>query len=360
MQKDATQPLPVFSCVHLSADQNNKLEIISLHIEYLLLRHDCVIVPGFGAFIKSRTAARYDSDSDTWFPMMSEIRFNREVNQDDGLLVNSYSRKYRLSFHDARELLARDIHALRETLNSDGEIAVGRIGTINVDGERLIFHPFKNAEASSRELGFIPVRAKSPGEQPTNNDAEASANIEKSVRRNDDSRYYNIRVNRTFVKVAASLLLLAVVALSIFIPYTGDRQEDRASVVPVGKIVNAAETIVRDGSVKMTSEIKAENSEPKEADELENISCAPSNNPLENSTAVDEPEYFLIVATFKTEKEAENFMKANQSTYKLSIAPSKTLYRVSAKAGNDKAELLRELNSAAFNNAFSEAWIWKK
>ena len=39
------------------------MERLSIHIEYLLLRHDCVVVPGFGAFINARSEARVSTRS---------------------------------------------------------------------------------------------------------------------------------------------------------------------------------------------------------------------------------------------------------------------------------------------------------
>lgn len=36
------------------------METLGIHIEYLLQRHECVILPGIGAFIVSNDAARID------------------------------------------------------------------------------------------------------------------------------------------------------------------------------------------------------------------------------------------------------------------------------------------------------------
>ncbi|MDE6547663.1 MAG: SPOR domain-containing protein, partial [Muribaculaceae bacterium] len=39
------------------------MDILPLHIEYLLTRHDCVIVPGIGAFIATETEAFIDLEN---------------------------------------------------------------------------------------------------------------------------------------------------------------------------------------------------------------------------------------------------------------------------------------------------------
>ena len=66
---------------------------LSLHIEYLLLHHDCVVVPGLGAFINVRHAAYFDAVTRVWHPMTREVRFNGALTHDDGLLSSSYARK---------------------------------------------------------------------------------------------------------------------------------------------------------------------------------------------------------------------------------------------------------------------------
>ena len=104
------------------------MERLSIHIEYLLLRHDCVVVPGFGAFINARSEARVDSESGQVYPMMREVRFNSALVHDDGLLAGSFARKYRVPFAEGREMLRKSIESLRRTMASDGEVTIGRLG----------------------------------------------------------------------------------------------------------------------------------------------------------------------------------------------------------------------------------------
>jgi len=45
----------------------------------LLLRHNCVILPGFGGFIAQRQPARIDYHSGTMHPPGKSILFNRQL-----------------------------------------------------------------------------------------------------------------------------------------------------------------------------------------------------------------------------------------------------------------------------------------
>ena len=60
---------------------------IAQHIEYLLLHHDCVVVPGLGAFIVNDENARYDSGSHSFMPPVRTVGFNPEVRHNDAMLI---------------------------------------------------------------------------------------------------------------------------------------------------------------------------------------------------------------------------------------------------------------------------------
>ena len=97
------------------------------HIEYLLLRNDCVIVPGFGAFIATNLPARIDYEKGEILPPVRQVMFNQAVSMEDGLLANSYVRKSGVSFDDARQIIAREVGILKSFLAEKRVIQVGNL-----------------------------------------------------------------------------------------------------------------------------------------------------------------------------------------------------------------------------------------
>ena len=65
---------------------------ITEHIEYLMTRHDCVAIPGWGAFIANYNIARYDEEREVMEHPCRTLGFNAGVDHNDGLLVNSIMR----------------------------------------------------------------------------------------------------------------------------------------------------------------------------------------------------------------------------------------------------------------------------
>ena len=125
------------------------------HIEYLLLRHDCVIVPGLGAFIATTTPANFDMGKGMITPPSRAFMFNQAVALDDGLLANSIARKAGISFEDARNAIVRCVAKIKEIINNDGFIKIGSLGYLQLGKENnLLFSPAKTGIASCEELGY--------------------------------------------------------------------------------------------------------------------------------------------------------------------------------------------------------------
>jgi len=57
---------------------------ISAYIRELLFRHDCVIIPGFGAFIGNYFPSQVDRNDGLFYPPSRRITFNRHLTGNDG------------------------------------------------------------------------------------------------------------------------------------------------------------------------------------------------------------------------------------------------------------------------------------
>ena len=112
------------------------------HIEILLLRNDCVIVPGLGGFMAHHVEAHYD-DSDTMFlPPLRTLGFNPQLTMNDSLLAQSYVEAYDLSYPEALKRLEEEVEELKYILDNDGSYELNDIGVLFVNGDgHLEFTP---------------------------------------------------------------------------------------------------------------------------------------------------------------------------------------------------------------------------
>ncbi len=103
---------------------------IAQHIEFLLLHHDCVVVPGLGAFIVNDEGARYDSRRHVFMPPSRTVGFNPEVRHNDAMLIGSISRRNGISLSAARMDLETEVASLHHQLDVAGEFPLGGLGML--------------------------------------------------------------------------------------------------------------------------------------------------------------------------------------------------------------------------------------
>ncbi len=97
------------------------------HIEYLLTRHDCVVVPGWGAWIVQYNPAAVDLSSSI-VPPKRWLSFNASLAHNDGTLAHSLMQSEQCSYEEAADLIAAEVAAWQAALQQDGHIVLGRIG----------------------------------------------------------------------------------------------------------------------------------------------------------------------------------------------------------------------------------------
>lgn len=153
---------------------------IAEHIEYLLLCHDCVVVPGLGAFLVNDTHAYYDPKTCHFFPPKRTLGFNPEVRHNDGLLVASISRKEGMSIENARMALESEITAMRHQLGLTGEIAMGNLGSLHkgVNPDAPVFEPSNYSLSSLRYAGLKPITI-----QPVISETDVESEVEDNTLR---------------------------------------------------------------------------------------------------------------------------------------------------------------------------------
>lgn len=112
------------------------------HIEILLLKCDCVIVPGLGGFVASHVCARFDENDNMFIPPLRTLGFNPKLNVNDSLLAQSYSEAYDISYPEACGRIDSEVSELKQQIYNNGSYCLNGIGTLylNEDGN-LEFTP---------------------------------------------------------------------------------------------------------------------------------------------------------------------------------------------------------------------------
>lgn len=107
---------------------------IALHIDYLLHKHDCVIIPNLGGFVVNSTHFERDGIWGVNAPTY-ELLFNKKLSYNDGLLAESLMRVKNISFNEAMKEIKCAIDKLKTTLQEDKVVEWENLGHFTVDKE---------------------------------------------------------------------------------------------------------------------------------------------------------------------------------------------------------------------------------
>jgi hypothetical protein len=126
---------------------------IFIETQELLYQNDCVIIPGFGAFIlKSHSA--YIEDN-IFYPPKKTVSFNSMLNENDGLLVKHLSSKKDISYKDSLRLIKNEVDAFQSKLSNTDLIEVEKLGVFKVSDENnIVFSPNLLSNFSSNSFGL--------------------------------------------------------------------------------------------------------------------------------------------------------------------------------------------------------------
>lgn len=104
----------------------------------LLLQHNCVIVPHFGGFVAKQSSAQIDYRNGVMLPPRKSLLFNRNLVQNDGLLIAEYAQKNTCSYPEAEKIVKAKVDSWFEDLRQGNRVAIDKVGFLFVDAEKNI------------------------------------------------------------------------------------------------------------------------------------------------------------------------------------------------------------------------------
>jgi hypothetical protein len=130
---------------------------LATYIQDLLYRYECVIIPGFGAFLTHYKSAQIDSDSNTLYPPGKSISFNRQLQTNDGLLANYIASVDGSTYETALAKLRSYTGNLSLQLSEGKTVSVEKIGEFKINEEQSVqFIPSEIGNFNPASFGLTP------------------------------------------------------------------------------------------------------------------------------------------------------------------------------------------------------------
>lgn len=332
------------------------------HIEWLLTLHDCVVIPRIGAVLAHNMPARVSDDGSMLLAPCRRYTFNTQITVGDGLLEQSVSRAKGIPYNVAYRLVNEDINTMLAQLQTTGQLSLGRIGTLISQGNDVIsFEPFEDDVLTPLATWIGNTPAVVLGRE-ARCESDVSATIIRPI-----SRWQKIARGGV---AAAALIAIAIVAST---PITIDNANYASTALPkisgpqpayipsqdipvLNLVVGDTEPIVVDTAKR--NEWQNEHIEGFVIDCEEDASSSDSD--VINKTN-HEDAYFVVVASFATEKSAKQFIDDTRYKYngELSILHQGSRYHIYADSAQEEATAYAILNNTV-SKAFASAWVCRR
>lgn len=128
---------------------------IDSYIEKLLFDYNCVVVPGFGAFLAHGKSAGIDATTNTLVPPSKTISFNAQLSKNDGLLVSYIAKEKTLGYEELLQEVEAVSLSWMKKLEQGESIELFGIGKLWYNSERRIqFQPENKTNFLTSSFGL--------------------------------------------------------------------------------------------------------------------------------------------------------------------------------------------------------------
>lgn len=348
------------------------MNITIRHLEYLISRHDCVIVPGLGAVLAQSVCAQKVSGSNTWLAPRRNYSFNAMLSVSDGLLVGSVARALGISHGNAAGMVADEVAAMRRQLDHDGTLSLGRVGTLSLDEDRIMIFEAAEKDTLTPLSGWYPeICLQDSAELPP-------------VAEYDEETKPHVSAFGRLMRVAASAAVLIAIGLAVSTPVSiKDAQYASLGLpeVSVSHGITASghgktdkyevETIETPATPEQISEVKICEDDSEAGKLVGNAESAEKIPPVKKSVYApvhasprlnDFDDYCLVVASLNSSEAADRFIldesRLNPGLV-MGVLEQNGRYRIYAATGKTKEQAMAAASYPKISR-YKGVWVTRR
>jgi len=307
---------------------------ITKYIKDLLFLHDCVILPGFGGFVANYHSAEVDVNRNVFLPPRKDIGFNRNLSQNDGLLISRMIKAEKMSYQEAEKAIAFFVEDLTVRVHRGEQVDFDGVGRFFYDKRHnLLFEPDRQANFLVDALGMDKVVLPYVSKEQMSEDSSLDIKQIFSIFTPARLRY-------------AALGIPVLLGLAI-LPLASEREGniELSSLNPV--------TIIESNS--LSSEVL---SKPEISDDSEMVRFDPKEREI---PTVASHRFFLIAGSFEGMENAKVLRQELQARdYPAQIIENKGLFSVVINVFDSYEAASNYKNRVIAKNPKASFWVLKK
>ena len=324
---------------------------IPFHIAYLLTMHECVIVPGLGAFVVSPSFADKTKRWNILSPPTKFLGFNPEIKHNDGLLANSITKEKKCSYKEANLLIEKYVIDISHALDEGKIVRFPWVGTLHSSDDKSLFQPERTLSCNAFNYGFAGFSMP------------FAEDIQQQEEEFDENSYHEkkkkevvwIPISRKFItysgSIAAALIAMCLIPTPLNNGRTGLAPTQYASVLNL--------STVEQKKVSPETNVQMKQTEPV-ATPVKTADTKPETTNLPKTSTF---HYYIIVASLPNPDSAKKTLSEFQTKgFKdAAIISSDGRYRIYSNRFENKAEAEKFLLQFRKDYpAQADAWLLKQ
>lgn len=334
----------------------------------LILRHNCVVLPNFGGFVSKTISAQIDFEKGILQAPYKQLLFNRNLINDDGLVLAEYARLNGLYYHEGVSQLTDFTGKLNGDLAQGKQVSIPKLGIFSKDTDGIVrFEQDRhfNLLLSSYGLSnvtFVPnaVQEETPIIQfvPDATEDQTLKNPTKFWKYAAAACLLPFAFYSFWIPMKTDVLHSGLISYKDFNPLSGkvEAQYAEKQFAPFSKI-----SLNESKIEEQLSAVEPGKTGLYQYDETTVFAVRVPN--LERMPVLVEQEtvqanFEYVVGCFSDERNANNFVQKLQADgFKAHILPGGTLIRVSAGSAVSQSEI-QAIQSKVSSKGI-EGWICK-
>lgn len=304
-------------------------------IENLLHEHDCIIIPNFGGFVIKNHEFQFNAEQQIIIPQKRTVAFNEKLKNDDGLLINEYATRNKITNKKASQTVKEFSEFLKSAITQQNVFTFGSLGSFSLSEENnLQFSPNPKSNFNLDMFGLKEVtiakreKLSSIHLVPTNEVMTAEETLVENSRG-------TVTHKKGIKNSVYAVLFFIIAAVSTFVLTEPEVHLFSSSLSPIPEMTNSEE---------FNKNLSNSSVSPKSSEKSPEIATPEIEKPAEakkEEVSEDSKEHTieLIVGSFLTEKKAKQGIeelasKGIENAYIIPKKEGEKYYRISI--GNAK------------------------
>ncbi len=356
---------------------------LSRHIEYLLLSHDCLIIPQFGAFVARYMTSEWSEKEEIFLPPYRLVHFNEKIRHNDNLLTSSLMHIYKINQDEALKWIDEYVSYINEELLVNGSFDMGSIGILYKENDfsPISFSACQAGVVSPELYGLDSFQASLLPEDILNRNEKTAENVQRLPVIEKDPDYITIRINRKVVNVVSTIAACVVLFFLFSTPAqntdkTADLSSNKELFLRHNLIPHPYTTAkVKQSKVetKVASENKKKVDAPSPAKEIIAAKSSVPENPVAALPAVSKAEspkevtpakprskYCIVMSSAVSKKNAEAYTASlKKNGYNAEILDNSKIRRVIIGGFETEESCREQIKEMHKIKQYKDCWFMK-